>query len=167
MADSLTALIRLLVSSTYIKDLDLRDPKDVLSKTYEQEFASGTGSGKANLQFVDSRELADGASESLDLAGSLLDAFGATLTFVKIKVLLIKNLSTTQTLSIGGAASTAWSAWLGDPTDVVKIGPGAMALLVCDPVGVAVGAGSTDLLKIANSAGAVCDYDIVIIGATA
>ena len=166
MADSLNALIRLLISATYIKDLDLADPKDVLALNFEQAFAPGTGSGLADLMFRDTRQLADGASENLDLSGSLSSAFGASLLFAKVKVLIIKNLSAAQILSVGGAASLGFVSWVGDPTDIVKVGAGGFLCLV-NPAGYAVTAGTADLLKILNSAGAVCDYDIIIIGSSA
>jgi hypothetical protein len=46
------------------------------------QLTSGTGAGQADLVFSDTRTLAASANESLDLAGSLVGAFGATLTFV-------------------------------------------------------------------------------------
>ncbi len=164
MSDSLTGLVNLLISANMIKDLDLADAKFPLSQTWAQEFQSGSGSGQINKLFADTRTLADGANEELDLAGALTDPFGASLTFTKVKVLAIKNKSATQTLSVGGAAANAWSALFGDATDILKIAPSSMALLVCDPAGVAVTAATADLLKIANSAGAAADYDIIVLG---
>ncbi len=164
MSDTLNALITLGLKVHQVKDLDLADAKHDLDAAWEQLFQTGTGAGQANKLFADERSLADGANEELDLAGGLLDAFGATLTFAKVKVLAFKNKSTTQTLSVGGAAANAFSAFLGDPTDVVKIAPGGFALLILDPAGVTVTADTGDKLKIANSAGAVCAYDIVIVG---
>ncbi len=81
--------------------------------------------------------------------------------------MLIKNLSTTQTLTIGGAAANAWAAWFGAANDVVKIGPGGW-LAFGEPVGFAVTADTGDLLKIANgAAGDPADYIIAIIGTSA
>lgn len=166
MADTLNALIRLAITATYIKDLDLGDARDPLAVTLEQAFAPGTGSGLADLMFRDTRELADGASENLDLSGGLTSAFGASLLFAKIKALIIKNKSAAQILSVGGAASLGFVSWVGDATDVVKVPAGGFLCLV-NPAGYAVAAGTADLLKILNSAGAVCEYDIIIIGSSA
>lgn len=162
MADSLNALIRLAITSTYIKDLDLADPRDSLSKTPEQAFTTGTGSGQANKQFHDVRTLGDGATEDLDLYGGLTDAFGAVINFAKIKAIYIKNLSTTQTLSVGGAAATQFSNWVADVSDIVVLPPESFICLV-NPAGYAV-TSVLDLLKIANSGGAVCSYEIILIG---
>jgi hypothetical protein len=48
---------------------------------------------------------------------------------------------------------------------VVKVPAGGMLLLYApDATGFAVTAATADQLKITNSAGASCDYDIVIVG---
>lgn len=164
---SLTTTINLVLDILHTKSLDLSAPVDRLSKTYAFSLTDGTGSGKGDLLFHDKRTLADGASEDLDLAGALSDAFGDTLTFVKIKALIIKNLSATQTLTIGNATSNAFVGPFGAATHTLKVQAGAQAVLVMDPVGYSVTAGTGDLLKIANSAGASCDYEIVIVGASA
>lgn len=164
MSDSLNTLVKLLIKGRQVKSLALEDIKKDFEQDWEQSFGSGTGAGNADKEFDDERTLGDAASESLDLAGGLTDAFGAVITLAKVKVLAIKNKSATQTLSVGGAASNGFIGWVGDPTDIVKVGPGAFALLICDPAGVAVTAGTGDLLKIANSAGATCAYDIIVVG---
>jgi hypothetical protein len=162
MADTLNALIRLAITATHIKDLDLADPRDTLALTLEQAFTPGNGSGQADRIFHDKRTLADAATEDIDLYGGLTDAFGVTINFAKVKALIIKNLSTTQTLSIGGATATQLSNWVANVNDIVVVPAGGFLCLV-NPAGYAV-TSILDLLKIANSAGAVCDYDIVIIG---
>jgi hypothetical protein len=161
-ADTLTALVRLLVSGTYTKDLDLADPKDTLNKTIEQAFTTGTGAEQANIMFHDIRSLGDGATEDLDLFGGLTNAFGVTLNFAKLKAMVIKNLSTTQTLSIGGAAATQLSNWVANVSDIVVLPPESF-LCLCNPAGYAV-TSILDLLKIANSAGAAGSYEIILIG---
>lgn len=163
-AETFTGRAQLNVTGNYSKTGDLATAKDRLEKTFEQLFTSGTGSGQANKQFHDTRSLDDGANESLDLAGGLTDQFGNALTFTKVKFLFIANTSTTQTLSVGGGGVNSFINWVADATDIVKIGPGAKAMLVCDPAGVTVTAATGDLLKILNSAGAACTYDIVIWG---
>lgn len=167
MVDSLRILARLLLTGRQIKSQDLEDVGKDLALDWQLPLAPGTGAGLVDKEFDDERTLADGATENLDLSGSLTDAYGASILFAKVKVLAIKNKSTTQTLSVGGAATLGFIGWVGDPTDKVLIGPGAFALLICDPVGVTVTAGTGDLLKIANSAGAACIYDIVIAGSSA
>lgn len=168
MADTLTGRCSLSINWVHTKDLDLSDPVDRFSLVMEEAFAAGSGSGQVNKAFRDNRTLAGGANEELDLAGGLTDAFGATLTFTKIKVLAIRN-NADSALSVGGAAANGFSAWAGDPTDIVKLAAAGadgspFALLICDPAGVAVTAGTGDLLKIALAAGTGGTYDIIILG---
>lgn len=173
MADTLRAHISLNIAISKVKDLDIKDVRDDFTDVWELKLASGTGDGNCDLYFRDTRTLTTGADESLDLAGSLTDPFGSTITFAKIKFLAVKNNSTTQTISVGGAAANQFAGMFGDTTDILDILPntadedGGWAVIICDPAGVAVTGGTGDLLKIANSAGATATYDIIIVGASA
>ncbi len=166
-ADTLTSRAAVAVTAVFAKSNALSSPKDVLNKSIQKEFANGTASGQANRIFRDQRTLADGTNESLDLAGVLTDPFGTVLTFVKVKVILIENLSTTQTLTVGGAASNQFINWVGTATDTIKIPPGGFFAIAAPVAGFAVTAATGDLLKVANSAGASCIYNIIIIGTSA
>ena len=156
------AAIQLAISSAK----DLSTSKDDLKLSAQEQFTPGTGSNQLDLIFHDQRTLGAGADESLDLAGSLVDSFGATLAFAKIKVLLIRNLSTTQTLTIGNGANP-FLTWVGAATHTVTIPPRGVLLLVAPLAGYAVTAGTGDILKIANSATNPCDYQIVLAGTSA
>jgi hypothetical protein len=164
---SLTAKIAAVAQALYTKALDLSTPTDAVTLNPSIDLPSGTGSGQADLIFHDKRTLGDGANENLDLAGSLVDSFGATLAFVKVKFILFYNLSATQTLTIGGAASNQFINWVGSASDKINIPPGGFFALAAPLAGFAVTAGTGDLLKVANSAGAACDYDVLLIGTSA
>jgi hypothetical protein len=130
-------------------------------------FGSGTGTGKADLAYDADRTLASNTSESIDLAGVLADAFGTTITAAKLKAVEIENPATNTTnITIGGAASNTFLGWFGDATDVIVLKPGDR-FVIASPVGWAVTAGTADLLKVANAAGASNTYRIKLIGATA
>jgi hypothetical protein len=163
-ADTLTSKASVAVQSVFAKSNALSNPKDVLSKTIQKEFANGTSAGQCNLVFRDQRTLTTGATEDLDLAGVLTDPFGTVLTFAKVKVILIENLSTTQTLTVGGAAANQFVNWVADATDKVIIPPGGFFAISAPSAGYAVTADTGDLFKVANSAGASCIYNIVILG---
>lgn len=164
---SLNGFLAAVLQATNTKAMDLGTAKEEPVYTARMEFAPGTGAGQADLVFADRRTLANDSSEELDLAGTLKNAFGDNQVFVKVKGLLVKNLSTTQTLIIGGAAANAWAAWVGAANDVIKIGPGGWHAFG-EPAGFAVTADTGDLLKIANgAAGDPADYIIAIIGTSA
>jgi len=166
MAD-LTALAVLSLLGQYTLDADINTVKDIVDETIELELADGTGTGYGDLQFHDQRQLSDGGNEELDLAGSLTDQFGSTLTFAKIKLLVIENLSASQTLTVGNASSNQFVGPFGAAAHTLGIGPNSFAVLIANPAGYAVTAGTGDKLKILNSAGSSCLYNIFIWGATA
>lgn len=87
----------------------------------------GTGAGAVNVIFADTRTLADGANETLDLyaSGSLLDIFKQALTIEALKFLYIKNKSSDATLLVGGGASFDLDIF-ADTSDKVKVKPGGM-----------------------------------------
>lgn len=129
-------------------------------------FATGTGSGQVDLLYAATRTLALSTSEDLDLAGSLLDVFGATLIFVKVKYIYVKAASANvNNVVIGGASATQFVGPFGAATHTLAISPGAYVEFTHPTTGWAVGAGSTDLFKVLNGgAGTSVSYDIVIAG---
>lgn len=146
---------------------DLSTPQDAATLDVSDTLANGTGSAQADVIWRDQRTLA-ATSEDLDLAGVLTNVWGATVTFVKVKTILIKNTntSTTKLLAVGGAAATQFSNWVASVTDIVNIGPDGVFLLHSPIDGYAVGAGATDKLKIDAGANTIT-YKIVIIGTSA
>jgi len=134
-------------------------------------FSNGTGAGNANQHWSDTRTLADGANETLDLAGGLTDAFGDTVTFANVKALYLYNKSSDANLVIGGAASNAFSALFGDAADKMVLAPGGRLLVwaTASASGYAVTADTADQLQLAHdgSGESTLEYDIVIIGEVA
>lgn len=166
MASQVSQLI-LKILATLTSALDLSTPTDALTKDYSINLGDGNGANQANQVFHDQRTLAASASEELDLAGGLTNPLGQTVTFTKIKALLIRAAAgNTNDVLVGGAAANGFIAPFGDATDVIKVKPGGTLLLVApDADGYAVTAATGDLLKIANSAaGSGVTYDIVAIG---
>ncbi len=142
--------------------------------TFEWMFpmACGTSDGQTNLAYMrKGLTIAASATTTFDLAGSLTDLFGHTLTFTVVKCIVLKNRSTTagDTLKIGPAASDSWVGFWADASDrsLCKAGisgqPGFLVLY--DPVGIAVTAGSADDLVIIEAGGAnTVTYDLLILG---
>jgi hypothetical protein len=160
------------IRATQTSPLDLSTPVDPLVYNLSAVFASGTGSGQCDKLFHDTRTLTTGASEDLDLAGSLLDFQGNAITFAKVKFILIHNKSTTRTLTVGGAASNQFINWVGNANDVINLPPSttgapSVLLLLAPASGYAVTAATGDLLKITNDSGASAVYDIIIAGTSA
>jgi hypothetical protein len=168
---ALTSDFGVSVSGLLTKAADLSVPSDSLTWTRGVHLDTGTGTGKADLRFTDTRTLAASATEDLDLAGVLTDAFGAALTFLRIKGLFISaSAANTNNVVVGAASSNAWATLL-NATGTLTLRPGATVGVMsgaADATCMAVTAGTGDLLKVANSgAGTSVTYDIVIVGASA
>lgn len=130
-------------------------------------YTNGTNNNQADLAFLDSRQLASGATENLDLAGVLAGAFGATLTFAKIAALSIEaDDANTTNLTFGGAGSNTWVGFFADATDKIIMKPGAK-MTIHAPAGWTVTAGTGDILLVANAAGAAANYTIGLLGRSA
>lgn len=145
---------------TYILDQAVKDVT----------LTNGTGANQSDLIFMDTRTLTASATENLDLAGSLTDPFGATLTFARIKAILVMaDAANTNSVQIGGAASNAFINWVANSSDIVNVRPGGRFLIIApDATAYAVTASTGDILKMANSAGSTSvTYTIVIIGSSA
>lgn len=158
------------VGATLNGSVDLKSIQSTLNLVRSLSLTSGTGAGQADRIFDDKRNIAASGTDDLDLAGSLVDALGQTLTFARIKVIAVAAYATnTNNVIVGAAAANAFVGPFGASTHTVQVRPGGLLLFACqDTTGWAVTAGTGDLLRLANSAGGTSvDYDICIIGASA
>ena len=129
-------------------------------------FVDGAGAGAANRIWTDSRSIAASGTDSIDLAGSLTDPFGAALTFARIKgVIIAASPGNTNNVLVTRPASNAVPLLSAAANIPVKPG-GLFVWLDPSAAGVVVTAGTGDLLDLVNSgAGSSVAYDIAIIGA--
>jgi hypothetical protein len=120
------------------------------------EFENGVGDNLANGWWGDQRSLAGSATENLDLSGSLTDIFGASVAPTRIKAMLIEAdaaNNVANNLVVGGAVSNTWLGFFSDASDKLVFRPGAR-MIFANPLGtgLAVTAGTGDILLMANSA---------------
>lgn len=160
--------LSLALSTVQTNPLDLltgRAPVDLLKAI---TLGSGTGANQVDRLFTDRRTLAASASEDLDLAGVLSDAFGATLTFAKLKALLvIADTANTNNVNVTRPASNGVPLFLA-AGDGIPVLPGGLFAWVGPGAGVAVTAGTGDLVTVANSgAGTSVTYDVYALGTSA
>ncbi|MEV2249402.1 hypothetical protein AB0I94_02395 [Streptomyces sp. NPDC050147] len=166
-----SASLSMAATVTQTKALDLTTTSDPLIFRRAVSLLNGTTAGKADRVFHDRRTLAASATEDLDLAGALTDAFGASLTFVRIKGLFISAaVPNTNNVVIGAAGANPWATLL-NTTGTVALRPGASLGVMAgdqDPTAYTVTAGTGDQLKVTNSgAGTPVTYDVIVIGASA
>ena len=147
--------------------LKLSNSLDTIQKNVSYTFTDGAGADQADEHWSDERTLAASASEDLDLAGVLTDAFGAVITFARIKFLYVEaDAANTNDVVVGGAPANAWLGPFADVTDKFKVRPGGAHFdLDRTAGGFVVTAGTGDLLRVANSgAGTSVKYRMVLIG---
>lgn len=168
MANTFKGNITVISDYKFTGDADIGVTQHLVNLSDLTSFADGESINQAEVLWTDTRTITASSSEDLDLSGTALqDQLGANIAFTSIKLMYIKALSTnTNDVVVGGASATQFVAWVGDSTDKVNIVPGGTLLIIApDAAGYAVAAGSTDLLKIANSSsGTSVTYDITLIG---
>jgi hypothetical protein len=156
------------VAQTKANDFTLT--ADPLAKIWSTHLESGTGAGQADKAFHDQRTLTASATEDLDLAGTLTDVYGATITFVRIKGLFVVASASNTNNVVIGAGTNPW-ATLFTATGTVTLKPGAACGFFAgsgDAIGWPVTAATGDILKVANSgAGTSVTYDVVVVGCSA
>lgn len=167
MATTLTARVALSLAAELNKGLDVGSANYPATLGVTNVFDNGTGANQANELFTDTRTLTASSSENLDLAGVLADAFGAVLSFTRVKAIMITAAAAnTNDVVVGGHPTAAFSPMFGDPTDTVVIKPGGTFVLVApDATGYPVVATTADMLTVTNSAGGTSvTYTIAIVG---
>jgi hypothetical protein len=135
--------------------------------SWEYALTNGTGSGNANEVYIGRHTITAGGGSSIDLAGSLTNPLGQTITFATIKALLIivrspdgtkkvlvgpQNVANTWQGPFGGTGATAYE-------EVYEI-----FLKATRYTGWTVTAGTGDLLRITNPGASDVDVDVLIIG---
>lgn len=145
---------------------DLTTPIDPIDKDYTINFTNGTGANQGNMIFHDQRTLTASATENLDLAGVLTSKFGTTITFMAVKgILVVAAAANTNNVNVSREGTNGVPVFLA-LGDGLPVKPGGVFLWI-DPTaaGVAVTAGTGDLLTVANSAGGTSVvYDVWIWG---
>jgi len=160
-----SATVNMSIVSTMLNALNVVTGAAPLNFQQTFRLSNGTGSGQADVFWSDHRTLAASGTETLDLNGSLSDAFGATVNLTAVKAVLVcGDAANTNNVLVGDAASNAWAAFLG-AAGVATVQPGGCMLAMAPNAGYAVAGGTTDQLKIANSSsGTGISYTIIVLG---
>jgi len=133
------------------------------------QFADGTAANQANILWADERTLAASATEELDLAGVLTDAFGTTVAAASVVAIMVTAASA-NTNNVIVTNGTAPFLLFGGTTPTFSVKPNGVMLLAAPGAGGlgTVTAVSADQIKLTNSgAGTGVTYQIVILARTA
>ena len=177
---SLTATVQAIVRWTAQKGVDMSTPADAATLAIKESITFGTGNNASDMIWHDRRLIVAAATDTLDLAGSLTNVWGVTVTFTKIHAILVHNRSDeTLTEAVEGVAHTANAAIIEVTTSAAngfllfKTAADAKILAAGDwmvaysKAGMAVTAATGDLLDIIETATLEAAYDIVLIGESA
>lgn len=140
------------------------------STSYDRQISNGTAApNQADLIYSATRQLGAASSETLDLAGGLTDAFGNAITFVEVVAILIVNLNTlvADFLNVGPNSSNGFGVGFWAAVAHRNRIAGAAAIELVNPDGVAVTAGTGDLLFVENPGANPVNYEITIVGRSA
>jgi hypothetical protein len=166
---ALDTRLKLSLTAALTGSTDLQSRSAPLEYAFNKALTSGTGANQADRLFTDQRTIAASGNDDLDLVGSLTDAFGATVTFAKVKGLIVRAADSNVNNVVVGGASSTFSTWVTGTNPAVLVRPGGvLALMAADATAYAVTATSADVLRISNSSsGSDVVYDIVVIGTSA
>lgn len=156
--NSLKATLTLFANASVSLGLSSSSLVQVLNRDYSESFTAGSGANQVSTRYCAVRTLS-GTTDTVDLAGSLLDEFGATITFAAVKLIAVYN-SGADPITI---TTTIANGWTGAINGVITLAPGALWLAM-DPgaTGWAVTSGTADLIQIGGTSGQ--PYEIVIFG---
>lgn len=167
MATTFNGSVKLSVSGILAGDIDIGSLNQNIAYAKTHTITNGTSTDNANMIWLDTRTITASGTDDLDLAGVLTNAFGATITFTRIKGIIISAASgNTNNVVVGGDATAALINWVGAANDVINVRPGGTFMLMApDATSYAVTATTGDILQIANSSsGTSVTYDIILIG---
>jgi len=160
--------VKLQVALAQTKAFDLNVVDGAVNYLKNFTFSDGVGANQIDRLFHDSRTLGPSATEDLDFAGTLTDVYGATFTIVKLRGLIIyakpTNINNLRVIRPAANGLLIFAA----ASDEMPIHPGGIFVWLAPTSGIAVAAGTGDLLTITNgAAGSNVDYDVFALGTSA
>lgn len=162
---ALTGSIRASVNLLETLTGDLETASAQLNTAFGWDVANGTGANQGNLQWSDTRPVGSGATDIIDVSGTLTGLTGAKV-FVKLKAILV-YAAAANTVNITVVQPAAGVPIFGTATDSIVLKPGGV-FMVIDPsaAGMPVTPTSFDLIHVIAGAAAV-SYTIVLVGTNA
>jgi hypothetical protein len=156
------------LSALLLNPLDFRSSSDEQKMDLSVLLSPGTGANQATQIWSDRRTLAPSATENLDLAGVLTNAFGVVLTFTKLKLAIFKADPANNAANLVQVTRPAANGvpFLMAASDGFALTPGGLAILAWpDATAITVTAATGDLITVTNSAGTnSVVYDVVLVG---
>lgn len=151
----------------------LGSAEDDVNEDWSTSLGSGTGANQADKQFNHSYTIANGANQDLDLT-ALVNAFGATVNFARVKLIAIRLVTATAGyyINVGGgddgSGNNAFINWVNHASDKIRVAAGGSLILMAPGAAAyVVTGGSADILRINNPNAASVFVEVVLVGASA
>lgn len=139
--------------------------KNTVSRSISNTYDSGTAASQVDVTFARAFTLAAGGTNTHDLVGVLVGAFGNTVTMAKVRAIQIENTNTVagDTLTVGGGTNP----WIGAFASTVKVGPSGFLAMSSPIDGFAVTASTGDIVTINNPSTHAITYVLSVAGTSA
>jgi hypothetical protein len=128
---------------------------------------NGSAAGMSKL-WVYGGTISGGATQSFDLAGGVTNSFGATLTFARVKMMVLcpsNSMAVAQSVLLRPAPANGFASWQSGTNDGARVfSGGAWAVMAPQTNAYAVTPGTGDLLEIANESTNAATYRLYIGG---
>lgn len=167
--------INLKIAASESSSNDFANPNWAANISHALNFTDGTTAGKFDLVYFDERSVATGANDDIDLSGVLSTALGTSFLGAEGVMFAIINkpidpaaTQNTTALTVGNG-SNPFEGWISTAGTVGPIGPGAFFVIgSTDASGIGtITAGTGDILRVANAAGATAVYQFAVFARTA
>lgn len=178
MAATLTTAINVRVNATLQNTVGVAAADGIIDQIKAFAWASGVGADSADKAYSVTITRTHGSpAGDIDLAGSVTDVFGTTITMARIKAIMIfAYAANINSVVVGGGATAPITTCFFDyvatalAQPAMKIRPGGLLLLAApQAVAYVVTATTADKLQIANGdedGSTSVSADVVIIGAS-
>jgi len=156
-----SASLRVTLSGTVTDTFDLWTPESSFTINQDSSLTNGEGSGEINFVWSKSGSMGASGANTIDLNGTEVDIYGNTLALDSLKVLIVRNTSTT------GSSLTITTNGIGFVSAGASVPLGAGDPFVTSNLttGWAITAGSADTITITNdNAGNSASYEIMVAG---
>ncbi len=138
---------------------------ETIQTVYQWTLTQSAGATYVNNLYVSNGTLAAGATNTVDLYGTLANSFGVTLNMVCIKgLILCPSNSVGGTVTIRPAAANGISGLFEDTSGAIVRSRGCYSTFAMDTNGYAVANASADSIEIVNNATNTTTYQLIIFG---
>lgn len=132
-----------------------------IGEVYNESMQDGTADGEADIAYGHVHTIADSSTpEVLDLTD--LTSIGGAVSFVELTTVYIRNLSADQAITVGGGAN-AIDLGAG-AANAIAVGKRGVLSLQNPDTGIAVAAGTGDILRLNVASGENIEVLVVLIG---